>query len=112
MKKEKKNRTHKVLSILGIILGSLILVAFVTCIVLELVLEPDSPFVLWAKENVWDVTAFPEAFQTHVKVLIHCAILITVVIALSSLLRLIFRKAMKQSNRAKTVITLLDGIIK
>ena len=70
MKKEKKNRTHKVLSILGIILGSLILVAFVTCIVLELVLPPDSPFVLWAKENVWDVTAFPEAFQTHVKVLI------------------------------------------
>ena len=112
MKKEKKNRTHKVLSILGIILGSLILVAFVTCIVLELVLPPDSPFVLWAKENVWDVTAFPEAFQTHVKVLIHCAILITVVIALSSLLRLIFRKAMNKSNRAKTVITLLDGIIK
>ncbi|MDD6301984.1 MAG: mechanosensitive ion channel family protein [Bacillales bacterium] len=102
----------KISSIISLSLGIIVLVAFVTIMILELALPADNVFSLWAKENVWDITQFPTLFMEHYKVLVHCIILIAVVIALSRLLRFIFRKIMNKSNRAKTVITLLDGLIK
>lgn len=109
---KKKSRTKKVLQILGIALGVAVIALFLGTVIAAGCLPPESPFALWVKENVWDVTSFPSDFAAHTKTLIHCVILIVVVLALSKLLRLIFQKIMERSNRAKTVITLLDGIIK
>lgn len=109
---ETKERKRKAWKIVSITLGALIILAFLVCIILEVTLPSTNEFVAWAKENVWDVTQFPAMMQAHYKTLIHCVILIVVVLALSKLLRLIFKKIMEKSNRAKTVITLLDGIIK
>ena len=108
---ESKKIAKKALTIVGIVLGSLVIAFFLAGIISELV-DPLNAFSIWAKENIWDVTTFPDAWKQHQKTVIHCVILIAVVFAVSSLLRLIFRKLMKKSNRAKTVITLLDGIIK
>ena len=108
---ESKKIAKKALTIVGIVLGSLVIAVFLAGIISELV-DPLNAFSIWAKENIWDVTTFPDAWKQHQKTVIHCVILIVVVFAVSSLLRLIFRKLMKKSNRAKTVITLLDGIIK
>ena len=108
---ESKKIAKKALTIVGIVLGSLVIAFFLAGIISELV-DPLNAFSIWAKENIWDVTTFPDAWKQHQKTVIHCVILIVVVFAVSSLLRLVFRKLMKKSNRAKTVITLLDGIIK
>ena len=108
---ESKKIAKKALTIVGIVLGSLVIAVFLAGIISELV-DPLNAFSIWAKENIWDVTTFPDAWKQHQKTVIHCVILIVVVFAVSSLLRLVFRKLMKKSNRAKTVITLLDGIIK
>ena len=108
---ESKKIAKKTLTIVGIVLGSLVIAFFLAGIISELV-DPLNAFSIWAKENIWDVTTFPDAWKQHQKTVIHCVILIVVVFAVSSLLRLVFRKLMKKSNRAKTVITLLDGIIK
>ena len=75
-------------------------------------IDPTSPIGAWVKDNVWDISEFPKAFQEHLKTIIQSIILIVFIFALSSILRIIFHKMMKKSNRAKTVITLLDGIIK
>lgn len=109
--KTKKVPVQKVLSITMIVLFSLFAVGVLLGIILELA-APETAFAVWSKENVWDVTTLPSAWRSHQKTVIHCLILIVVIYAVSKLLRLIFKKMMQKSNRAKTVITLLDGIIK
>lgn len=107
---EKKK--SKVSKIIGTSLGILVLLAFIIIMILELVFPGDNTFVLWAKENVFDIYLIPESLNAHYKVIIHCLILFVLVFTVSKLIRLIFRKIMTKSNRAKTVITLLDGLIK
>ncbi len=107
---EKKKR--KVSTIVSIALSGLVLIAFAVIAIVGAVLPDDNGFALWAKENVIDLKAVPELLKANYKVFLHCLILIALVIAVSMLLRLIFRNLMKKSNRAKTVITLLDGLIK
>ncbi len=102
----------KVSKIISYVLGALILTAFIATMILELALPNTSKFVIWAKENVWDITALPDILSTHYKVFIHCAILIVVVVIVSKIIRKVFKNVMRKSNRAKTVITLLDGLIK
>lgn len=108
--KEKRN-SKKIYSIISIAIVSLVLVLFVVGLIVELV-SPSSNFSLWMKENVCDIMQVPEVWKANQKNVIHCAILFVVIFALSKLFRLIFKKLMKKSNRAKTVITLLDGLIK
>ncbi len=110
---ENKNesKTKKVFRIASIVLISLILILFVVGLIIEMAL-PNLEFSLWMKENVWDLSQVPTDWQKNQKNFIHCVILIVVILAVSKLLRLIFKKSMKKSNRAKTVITLLDGLIK
>ena len=102
----------KVSKIISYVLGALILTAFIATMILELALPNTSKFVIWAKENVWDIIALPDILSTHYKVFIHCAILIVVVVIVSKIIRKVFKNVMRKSNRAKTVITLLDGLIK
>lgn len=107
----KKRGSRKIWSIIGIGLGALILLAFVVCMILEIA-APSTEIASWAKENVCDITEVPNIWSSHSKTVIRCIILIVVIFALSKILRLIFKKIMEKSNRAKTVVTLLDGIIK
>ena len=48
----------------------------------------------------------------HKKTVFHCILLFILVFSISKLIRLIFKKIVEKSNRAKTVFTLLDGLIK
>ena len=107
----KKVSVKKVLSIVMIVLFSLFALGVLIGVILELA-APANAFAVWSKENVWDVTTLPAEWRAHQKTVIHCLILIVVIFAVSKLLRLIFKRMMQKSNRAKTVITLLDGIIK
>ena len=106
---EKKKR--KVSKWISTILLGAILFLFVLICILQLALPPENGFVPWSKENVIDLSAIPGMLQENYKVFIHCLILIVIVIALSKLIRMIFKNIMQRSDRAKTVITLLDGLI-
>ena len=107
----KKITVKRIFSIAGTVLLALLGLGFVLGVVFELAL-PESGFAIWTKENIWDVTTLPAVWAARKKTVIHCALLIVVIFAISRVLRLIFRRMMQKSNRAKTVITLLDGIIK
>lgn len=108
---EKKKKSQKVWKIISITLGSLIILGFIVVMILELAI-PNTEFASWAKENIADITSLPGTLEKQYPTIIRCVILIAVIFALSKILRMIFRKVMEKSNRAKTVITLLDGIIK
>lgn len=107
-----KSKKLKISKIIGYVLSGLVLLGVLVTVVLELCLPSSNEFVIWAKENVWDVTAIPTLIQENYKTFIHCLILFVVVFTISKVIRAIFKKIMSKSNRAKTVITLLDGIIK
>ena len=61
---------------------------------------------------MWDTEKAGKDFMTHLPTLIQSVIYVVVILAVCKLLRLIFAAKMKKSNRAKTVVTLLDGLVK
>lgn len=107
---KKKTKNQKIMSIVSIVLGALVVAWFIASAIIEAV-APTSDYGTWMK-GVWDVTQIPAAWNEHYPVILHSLVLIVVVFAVSKILRTIFAKIMEKSNRAKTVITLLDGIIK
>ena len=110
MKKER-TKGQKIWTAVQIIIGSILLIAFITCIVLEGVL-PDSDFTAWMRDNVWDIDKTAAVLKTHVPTLINCIIWFIIIFAICKIIRIIFRGYMEKSKRAKTVITLLDGFVK
>lgn len=109
MNENKKKKS--VFRIIWLILGIIIIASFIACIVLEAV-NPELPLSIWMKDNVWDVKKTLASLNTHTGTIIHCVIYIVVIYSICSILRLIFKKQMEKSNRTKTVITLLDGLVK
>ena len=107
-----KKKKMKAGTIVSTVLLSLVFFLFILTCILQLALPPTNGFVAWSKENVVDLSLVPGMLQENYKVFIHCLILIALVLALSKLARLIFKNIMQRSNRAKTVITLLDGLVK
>ena len=110
MKKEK-TKGQKIWTIIQIVIISILLIAFVTCIVLEGVL-PDDDFTIWMRDNVWNIDKTAATLKTHVPTLINCLIWFIIIFAICKIVRIIFRGYMQKSKRAKTVITLLDGFVK
>ncbi len=108
---EKKNKNKKIFRIVEISLLVLVIVAFIAAIIIEVVAK-NSPVGEWMKENVWDIDKTLASLNAQVPTIIHCVIYIVVIYSICKLIRMIFRKQMQKSNRAKTVITLFDGIVK
>ena len=109
--KQERTKGQKIWTIIEIVIGSLLLLTFITCIVLEGVI-PDSDFTIWMRENVWDIEKTRAVLKTHVPTLINCVIWFIIIFAICKIVRIIFRGYMQRSKRAKTVITLLDGFVK
>lgn len=107
-----EKKIMKVSTLISTILLSLVFFMFLLTCILQLALPETNAFVIWSKENVVDLSLIPGMLQENYKVFIHCLILIALILALSKLARLIFKNIMQRSNRAKTVITLLDGLVK
>ena len=98
MKNKKTNEKiiKKVWSIASIVLICLVLFIFLLGIIFELA-APTSGFAIWTKENIWDVTTLPQAWNEHKKNVIHCILLIVIILGITKLLRLLFRKLMQKS---------------
>ena len=106
---EKKSK--KVINIIEIVLGSIIIIALVGALVLQLV-APDLAISNWIKDNIWDVNASIEGIKAQLPVIIQCIIYIFLILSVSKILRMIFKVQINKSDRAKTVITLFDGLVK
>jgi small conductance mechanosensitive channel len=61
---------------------------------------------------VWDISKTLEGLKNQLPEIIQCIIYIILVFAISKILRTIFRAQIKKSDRARTVVTLLDGLVK
>lgn len=107
---EKKNG-NKAFLIIELIIIALVLGAFIALLVIENV-SPNTEVGKWVKQNVWDTESAIAGFNSHLPVLIQSLIYVVVIYAVCKLVRLIFKQKMKKSNRAKTVVTLLDGLVK
>ena len=104
-------KSKKIFNLIEIIVGVLFIVGFIVCITMQYV-NPEAAFSLWLKENVWDISKTLESFKNQIPEIIHCIIYIVLIFAISKILRTIFRAQIKKSNRTKTIVTLLDGLVK
>ena len=106
---EQKNK--KVFLVIEIAVLSLFILLFAGCIISELA-APNSAIATWMKTNIWDVNKTLISLKSHVPVVINSLIYIVLVYAVCKIIRIIFSIKMKQSNKAKTMFSLLDGFVK
>ena len=109
--KEKKTNKKKGIFIVEICILAVVLLFFLVSFILELVL-PDAQYSVWVKENIWNIENTAASLSTHLPTFITSVIWIIIVFAICKLIRIILKKYMIKSNRAKTVITLVDGFVK
>ena len=117
-----KKETKKIINIVLLVISALIVAGFITAIVLQNVLPSDNPFVIWFKDNVTAVKA-PVAEKDsegnelpipwpYLPYIIQCLIYVVVISAICKILRSIFQVRITKSSRVKTIITLLDALVK
>ena len=107
---EQKTK-KKVFLVVEIAVLSLFLLLFAGCIISELS-APESNLAIWMKTNIWDVRKTLVSLKSHVPVVVNSLIYIVLVYAVCKIIRIIFSVKMKQSNKSKTVFSLLDGFVK
>ena len=105
---ENKN---KVKHIVEISLGAIMILILIGVVVLQLVV-PELELSAWVKENIWNVENSLSELKAQLPEIIRCTIYIFIILAVCKLLRNIFKFQINKSNRAKTVVTLFDGLVK
>ena len=106
-----ENKKRKIINIIELILGALILAVLVFSLIIQLV-SPTEEFAIWVKNNVWDIEKTLSGLEAQLPVIIQCIIYIFLILSVSKILRMIFKVQIKKSDRAKTVVTLFDGLVK
>ena len=104
-------RKDKVITIIEIVLGSIVLLALIATVVLQFVL-PQLELSVWVRDNIWNVSASVESLKAQLPTIIQSLVYICLIVAISKLLRRIFKSQIEKSDRAKTVMTLFDGLVK
>lgn len=108
---KQNSQKKKVFLIVEICVLSLFLLAFICCLVTELV-ATESALAIWMKTNIWDVQKTVTTFKSHIPVLVNCLIYIIIIYAACRIIRLLFSARMKKHPRSKTMMALLDGFVK
>ena len=109
---EEKKARRKKFTIIELIVIGIVIVAFAIFIIIG-VAAPESEIGKWMIDNkVWNANEAFKSFASHLPNLIKYVFYVAIILAVCTLIRLIFKKKMEKSDRAKTVITLLDGLVK
>ncbi|MBQ9520727.1 MAG: mechanosensitive ion channel family protein [Acholeplasmatales bacterium] len=106
-----KTKNKKAFTIVELVIIGVVLVTFLTFLIIEMA-APETPVGAWVQANVWNTYEAGAAFMDHLPVLIKCIVWVVVIYAICKLIRMLFHKVMVKSNRTKTVVTLLDGLVK
>ena len=107
----EKKQGKSIGKLILIIVLSAIILAFVTLVIIEFAAK-NSEAGKWIRKNVWDVDDFVNSWNNHLSTLIKSIIYVAVILAICTLIRMIFKKQMQKSNRTKTVLILADGLVK
>ncbi len=108
---KQKKLMKKAFTVVELVVLVLFLGLCAFCVVAQFT-QPDAGYSVWIKENVWDVSKTLASLRSQVPVIIQNLIYIVIIYALCRVVRMIFHKSMEKSNRMKTVLTLIDGLVK
>lgn len=106
-----ENKNRKIKNIIEIVLGAIIVSLLIAVFVLQLVI-PESELSIWVRDNIWNIENSLSGLKTQLPVIIRCVIYIFLVLSVCKLLRSFFKVQINKSDRAKTVVTLFDGLVK
>jgi len=108
---EKKMDKKKIFRLTEILICVAIILVFAALVIVEIV-SPNSSVGEWVSDNLVNTDNVKSRFKTHLPTLIRSIAYIVIIFTVCTLVRMIFQHQMKKSNRAKTVLTLLDGLVK
>ncbi len=109
--KDNKKKNKKKFTIIELVIIGIVITACIVFIAIEMA-APGSSVGSWVKENILDTEKAGQDFIDHLPVLIQSIIYVVIIYAVCKLIRIIFEFIMKKSNRARTVVILLDGLVK
>ncbi|MBQ7641599.1 MAG: mechanosensitive ion channel family protein [Acholeplasmatales bacterium] len=109
--KDNKKKNKKKFTIIELVIIGIVITACIVFIAIEMA-APGSSVGSWVKENILDTEKAGQDFMNHLPVLIQSIIYVVIIYAVCKLIRIIFEFIMKKSNRARTVVILLDGLVK
>jgi len=109
--KDNKKKNRKKFTIIELVIIGIVITACIVFIAIEMA-APGSSVGSWVKENILDTEKAGQDFMNHLPVLIQSIIYVVIIYAVCKLIRIIFEFIMKKSNRARTVVILLDGLVK
>ncbi len=108
---ENKDKKKKGFTIVELIVIGIVLITALVFIIIEMA-SPESTVGDWVKNNVWDTEKAGKDFMTHLPTLIQSVIYVVIIYAVCKLIRILLRRQMAKSNRTKTIVTLVDGLVK
>ena len=109
--KDNKKKNKKKFTIIELVIIGIVITTCIVFIAIEMA-APGSSVGSWVKENILDTEKAGQDFMNHLPVLIQSIIYVVIIYAVCKLIRIIFEFIMKKSNRARTVVILLDGLVK
>ena len=66
-------KSKKVFNIIEIVVGVLFIAGFVCCIAMQYS-NPEAPFAIWLKNNVWDISKTLDGLKSQIPEIIQCII--------------------------------------
>ena len=101
----------KVLHIVELLIGAVVVFALVVAVALQW-LKPEHELSVWFADNIWNVSNTIKSLKAQFPIIVQSVIYIFLILAISKILRTIFKSQISKSDRAKTVIQLFDGLVK
>ena len=108
---EKVSKKKKGFTIVELTIICAVLITALVFMIIEMT-APETSVGAWIKANVWDTEKAGKDFMTNLPTLIRSVIYVVIIYAACKLVRMIFHRRMQKSNRAKTILTLMDGLVK
>ena len=106
----ENRKKKKKFTIVELIIIFAIIITFGVFIIIEIA-APESAVGKWMAD-IWNTANAGKDFVHHLPELIKYLIYVVIIYAVCKLIRIIFQKKMAKSPRAKTVLTLMDGLVK
>ena len=108
-----KKKNKKVWLIVSLTICALIIALFIAGITVAFV-DYSSPVGTFLRDYIFDVEGMKDAFSDggQLKIIVNSIFYIVLIFAISKILRIIFKSKINKTDRAKTIVSLLDGLVK
>lgn len=110
--KQEITKKRKIVNLVTLILSGVFFLIITALLISFAALNPGVTLVDWLKLQMGITEETKSFFLIHLPIVIQSIMYIILIFSISKLLRTLFKTQINKSDRVKTVVSLLDGIVK